>query len=61
MIKSVCILGFWFHITFDGNNGIDQRGNKWINPNNPEPNEKGLIDAILDASNNINNKIARNE
>jgi len=27
--------GFWFHITWSGNTGTDQRGRKWSNPSNP--------------------------
>lgn len=30
------ITGFWFHITWNGNEGIDQHGCKWINPDQPE-------------------------
>lgn len=29
--------GFWAHITWDGDKGVDQRGRKWVNRNNPQP------------------------
>nr|AKH47485.1 hypothetical protein [uncultured marine virus] len=54
MKKSISIAGFWFHIVFDGNNGIDQRGNEWINFENPEPKNKELINTCLDGFNLIN-------
>lgn len=28
--------GFWAHITWDGDNGIDQHGREWKNKQNPE-------------------------
>lgn len=55
--KSVHIAGFWFHIDFIGNEGIDQKGNKWINPDTPEPKDTKLIDTALDAYLRINRSI----
>jgi hypothetical protein len=29
--------GFWFHISWKGENGTDQHGRKWTNRQNPSP------------------------
>jgi len=47
------ICGFWFHVTWNGLNGIDTQGGKWMNPECPEPENNKLIDKLLDAYNNI--------
>lgn len=38
--------GYHLHITWDGNQGVDQHGNKWVNPNNPEMENKLLEKTI---------------
>lgn len=53
METSFEICGFWFHVTWNGNNGIDTQGRKWTNPENPTPANSLLIDILLDAYNNI--------
>lgn len=29
--------GIWFHITWEGDQGVDHRGRKWVNRKNPQP------------------------
>lgn len=54
---SVEICGFWFHIEWRKTMGLDQHGNCWINPENPEPLNKALMNNVLDAYNDIKKKI----
>jgi len=54
---SHCICGFWFHITWDRDEGVDQQGNVWHNKENPTPEDKTLVDRHLDAFNEINKKL----
>jgi len=53
MKNSFNILGFWFHLTWNGNIGIDQHGNTWTNPNNPKPKDSNFVDRLLDGYNTI--------
>ncbi len=32
---SIHISGFWHHISWQGEEGVDQHGFKWVNPDNP--------------------------
>jgi len=53
------VCGFHFYITFDGKNGVDQHGAKWVNVATnensimPEPVNPKYLDVYLDAFNNI--------
>lgn len=47
------ILGFNFYITWDGDEGVDQRGVKWTNRENPVPENQELVDIALDTYNKI--------
>lgn len=47
MIKSHNYNGFWFHIKWDGNEGVDQHGRKWVNPDNPQT-KVSEVKAIID-------------
>ena len=50
------ICGFWFHIEWDNDNGIDQHGNEWMMvKDRPVPKDKSIVDRYLDAFNKINN------
>ncbi len=43
---SVQINGFWFHISWDGENGTDQHGRKWRNRKQPTCDNIELIKKI---------------
>lgn len=55
MKKSIEIAGFWFHIIFNNGIGIDQKGNKWTNYEDPKPEDKNIVDNCLDNYNLIKN------
>lgn len=40
------INGFWFHINWDGDKGIDQHGREWTNRNEPTCKKLPVIEAI---------------
>jgi hypothetical protein len=52
------ICGFWYHIMWDGNIGFDSMGGKWTNPEIPTPEDPELINRLLDAYNNVKDKMS---
>ena len=44
--RSIHINGFWFHIEWNGEIGIDQHGRRWRNRNNPTCDGFDTIEAI---------------
>lgn len=57
---SLEICGYWVHITWNGDVGKDTQGNNWTNPENPTPENKILIDKLLDLYNDLKIKINKN-
>lgn len=59
MKNSICINGMWFHINWSDKKGKDQLGNTWLNTEQPEMENKKILDSVLDAMNEVHRKVSK--